>query len=113
MFINTETLGNISHISRSRLIELADVLEDETTLSRDELLAIATELFESSQKGTMESQNLERMVYILENNKTEKLWQVQNVLADYAVRARNGKRGGTRRVRKARKSRKARKVRKN
>ncbi len=91
--IDTSLRGNISKITKDRLTVLVDLLEGEDVLPRDTLIAIGKELVEGD-KDTMDKQNLERMVYMLEANKPVSMRQVQHVFSDYVARAAEGKRGG-------------------
>ncbi len=105
--IDTSLRGNISKITKDRLTVLVDLLEGEDVLPRDTLIAIGKELVEGD-KDTMDKQNLERMVYMLEANKPVSVRQVQSVFSDYVARAAEGKRGGRYSRKSRRNSRKSR-----
>jgi hypothetical protein len=85
-------------------------MDGDDVLSRDELLEIAETLYANDNKS-FDNHNLTQMIYLLKNQPKVNLKHVQNVLTDYATRARDGKVGGYRsRSKRNRKNRKTRKT---
>lgn len=103
--INTTLRGNISRLTKDRLREITDTLDEDDVLEKSTLVLLGTELA-AHNKIVMEQVNIERLLEMLEHNipvKTVK--EIQNVFLDYAERALKGKQEGgkrrkTRRVRK-------------
>lgn len=104
--IDTVQRGDMTHLSRTRLMELSDVLEGIEMLGRNELLAIAHELIDND-KETLDLVQLHKLAYWLQNNKPVQLYTVQSVFASYVMRALQGKpaEGGKRKSRRSRKTR--------
>ncbi len=102
--INTQMMSNITRLPRLRLTELLDILDDpDNEPRRDVLIAVANELIEHD-ADSFDKFNLERMLYLLEENKPVHIREIRNVLLDYTERAIRGKRnGGKRRGSKSRK----------
>lgn len=86
--IDTTQHGDMTHLSRTRLMELSDVLDGET-LGREELLAVAHELIEND-KDTLDLGQIRELADWLEN-KPVPLYAVQSVFASYVMRALKGK----------------------
>ncbi len=101
--INTEMMGNLSKLSKARLLEIEDKIGNPDVLvSPEELLPIAKELVEHAH-NTSDKVNLERMVYLLEKKKPVPSGEIQNVLSDHVERSILGKKeGGKRKARNTR-----------
>lgn len=102
--LNTSLKANISNLSRADLADTTDRLDMDDHLSREELIEIAEQLLEND-RNSFDNHNLSQMIYYLKNQPKVGLKQIQNVLLDYATRAKDGKVGGGKH-RKTRKTRK-------
>jgi hypothetical protein len=100
--INTTAIANSSRLTKDELAAIIDKIDGDDVLPRDELLEIAETLLENDKK-TYAKHNISQMVYFLKNQPRINLKQVQSVLTDYAIRARDGKVGGGSRSRRLRK----------
>jgi hypothetical protein len=108
--LNTSAKANISELTRNELHAFVDKMDGDDVLARDELFEIAETLL-ANDKKSFDNHNLTQMIYLLKNQPKVNLKHVQNVLTDYATRARDGKVGGYRsRSKRNRKNMKTRKT---
>ena len=95
--INTGLKTNLSKLSKDELLHIIDRIDSDDILPREELINIAEHLLQNDMKS-FDNHNLSQMIYLLKNQKVN-LKQVQNVLLDYATRAKEGKINGGKRIR--------------
>lgn len=99
--INTGTIPNISKLGKTRLLELQDVLESDVILTKEQLLLIGNELLENT-ISYLDEHNIQRILYMIQEDKVKNLREVQNVFTSHVERALEGKKGGMRKRRSMR-----------